>query len=609
MTSKRTALQLAAASVASAITLLIGHAPASAGTQAAQIDVNAQSAATATTDRMIIKYRGASEVVVRAGRGFEAARVLPSAELSTHVEAAQRSGLALGVQMQLLRQMGTGAHVFRLDRRMAPAEMERLATQLRADNPAIEYAEPDRRMFPLLTPNDSSYTSQWDLYDATGGIRAPAAWDKATGSGVVVAVIDTGIRPHADLAGQTVAGYDMIIDTAVSNDGNGRDGDPSDPGDWVAAGECGAGEPADTSSWHGTHVAGTIAAATNNGQGIAGIAFGAKVQMVRALGKCGGYTSDIADGITWASGGSVSGAPANATPAKVLNLSLGGGGACDNTTQAAVNGARARGSVVVVAAGNSAANAANFSPASCSGVIAVAATDRNGARAYYSNFGAVVALAAPGGDVRGNAASGILSTLNSGTSTPGGDSYAYYQGTSMASPHVAGVAALMFSVKPSATPDEIANALKSSARAFPGSCSQCGSGLLDAAAAVTAIGGGTTPPPSVINEAESNNSRVSANLVGAPALVNGTLSSTDTDYFRVDLPAGKALTASLNPGTRDYDLYLYNSGGTQIASSVKAAGQVDSLGYSNGGSAAVTLYVRVRYYSGGAGSYTLNLGW
>jgi serine protease len=609
MTSKRAALQLAMASVASAIALLTAHAPASAGTASPRIDTAAQAAA--TTDRMIVKYRGASEAVVRAGRSFEAARVLPGAELTTHVEAAQRSGTALGVQMQLLRQMGTGAHVFRLDRRMAPADMERLAAQLRADNPAIEYAEPDRRMHPLLTPNDSSYTSQWDLYDATGGIRAPAAWDKASGSGVVVAVIDTGIRAHADLAGQTVAGYDMIIDTAVSNDGNGRDGDPSDPGDWVAAGECGAGEPADTSSWHGTHVAGTIAAATNNGQGIAGIAFGAKVQAVRALGKCGGYTSDIADGITWASGGTVSGAPANATPAKVLNLSLGGGGACDNTTQAAVNGARARGSVVVVAAGNSNQNAANFSPASCTGVIAVAATDRNGARAYYSNFGAVVALAAPGGDVRGNAASGILSTLNSGTSTPGADSYAYYQGTSMAAPHVAGVAALMFSVKPSATPDEIGNALKSSARAFPGSCSQCGSGLLDAAAAVNAIGGGTPPPPPPgVNEAESNDTRASANLVGAPALINGTLSSaTDTDYFRVDLPAGKVLSASLNPGARDYDLYLYNSSGRQIGSSVNNAGQVDRLSYSNGGGATVTLYVRVRYYSGGAGSYTLNLGW
>ncbi len=609
MTSKRAALQLAAASVASAIALLTAHAPASAGTQAPQIDVNAASAGTATTDRMIIKYRGASEAVVRAGRTFDAARVLPAVEMGTHIDAAQRSGQALGVQLQLLRQMGTGAHVFRLDRRMTTAEMERLAAQLRTDNPAIEYAEPDRRMQPLLTPNDSSYTSQWDLYDATGGIRAPAAWDKATGSGVVVAVIDTGIRAHADLAGQTVAGYDMIIDTAVSNDGNGRDGDPSDPGDWVAAGECGAGEPAGSSSWHGTHVAGTIAAATNNGQGIAGIAFGAKVQAIRALGKCGGYTSDIADGITWASGGAVSGTGANATPAKVLNLSLGGGGACDNTTQAAVDGARARGSVVVVAAGNSAANAANFSPASCAGVIAVAATDRNGARAYYSNFGATVALAAPGGDARGNAANGILSTLNNGSTTPAGDSYAYYQGTSMASPHVAGVAALMFSVKPSATPDEIANALKSSARAFPGGCSQCGAGLLDAAAAITAIGGGTTPPSSGINEAESNNTRASANLVAAPALVNGTLSSTDTDYFRVDLPAGKALAATLTPGARDYDLYLYNGNGTQIASSVNAAGQVDSIGYSNGGSAVVTLYVRVRYYSGGAGSYTLNLGW
>jgi serine protease len=151
-------LQLALASVASALALLTG--PASAGSASPQIDVNAPAAV--STDRMIVKYRGASEAAVRAGRSFEAARVLPGVEMITNVEAAQRSGTALGVQMQLLRQTGTGAHVFRLDRRMTPADMQRLATQLRADNPAIEYAEPDHRMFPLLTPNDSGYTSQWD---------------------------------------------------------------------------------------------------------------------------------------------------------------------------------------------------------------------------------------------------------------------------------------------------------------------------------------------------------------------------------------------------------------------------------------------------------------
>ncbi|RZI96048.1 MAG: serine protease, partial [Rubrivivax sp.] len=224
--------------------------------------------------------------------------------------------------------MGTGAHIYKLDKPLSHGEMQSLANQLKAADANIAYAEPDRKMYPMMTPNDSSYSSQWDLHETTGGIRAPAAWDLATGSGVVVAVIDTGIRAHADLAGQVVAGYDMINDTAVANDGSARDSDPSDPGDWVNAGECGTGEPASNSSWHGTHVAGTIAAKTNNSLGIAGIAFNAKIQPVRVLGKCGGYTSDIADGMVWASGGSVSGLPTNATPSRVINMSLGGGGAC-----------------------------------------------------------------------------------------------------------------------------------------------------------------------------------------------------------------------------------------------------------------------------------------
>ncbi|MFN5049042.1 S8 family serine peptidase, partial [Roseateles sp.] len=302
--------------------------------------------------------------------------------------------------------------------------------------------------------------------------------------------------------------------------------------------------------------------------------------------------------------------PANTTPSKVLNLSLGGGGACDTTTQNAVNGARARGASVIVAAGNSNANAANFSPASCAGVVTVAATDRYGARAYYSNFGSVVTLAAPGGDVRSSASNGILSTLNTGTSTPGADNYAFYQGTSMAAPHVAGVAALLYSVRPGATPDQITAALRSSARPFPGSCSQCGVGLLDANAAITAVlgggGGGST-----VNEAEPNNGLSAAQRISAPATVSGGISaSTDTDYYRIDLPAGRTLTATLGQGaTLDYDLFLYNASGSQLRASENPAGQSDSLSFANGGSATVTLYVRVLHYSGGAGSYSLSLGW
>ncbi|WP_245643508.1 S8 family peptidase [Roseateles chitosanitabidus] len=561
------------------------------------------------TDRLIVKYKDGSTVVQqRLGAAIQS-RAVASDAIGARTERLQQLAAPLGARMTLLRQMGTGAHVYKLGKRLSLADLRQLGEQIKAADANVEYVEPDRKMYPLFTPNDPSYTAQWDLYETTAGIRAPAAWDQATGTGVVVAVIDTGYRPHADLTGQLVAGYDMIADTAVSVDGNGRDSDPSDPGDWHAAGFCSTDDPGENSSWHGTHVAGTIAAKTNNGVGVAGIAFNAKVQPVRVLGKCGGYTSDIADGITWASGGTVSGVPANATPAKVLNLSLGGGGTCDTTTQTAINGARSRGASVIVAAGNENQNASNSSPANCSGVVAVAATDRYGARAYYSNYGSIVALAAPGGDVRSSASNGILSTLNAGTTTPGADNYAYYQGTSMATPHVAGVAALMYSAKPTATPDQITAALKSSARAFPGTCSQCGAGLLDANAAVTAIlggGGGTTTA-----EVESNNTIASAQAIAAPTTVNGSLSSTtDTDYFKVVLPAGKTLSATLTPPSgKDYDLYLVNASGTQLRASENGAGAVDSFTYANTGSASVTVYVRVVYYSGGTGSYTLGLGW
>src|SRR5439155_14128472 len=326
------------------------------------------------------------------------------------------------------------------------ADAAAYAERHKAQDPAIEYAEPDRILHVLMTPNDSQYTSQWDLYDATGGIKAPQAWDLSTGSGVTVAVIDTGYRPHADLAANIVTGYDFINDTAVANDGGGRDSDAKDPGDWTA-GECGTGEPASNSSWHGTHVAGTIAAVTNNGTGVAGIAFGAKVQPARVLGKCGGYTSDIADAMIWTSGGTVSGIPANATPARVINMSLGGGGACDTTTQSAITSARSRGTVVVVAAGNENTDVSNSNPANCSGVVAVAAINRFGSRAYYSNYGSLVTLAAPGGDMRSNSAVRILLTLNSRTTMPGIDSYAYDQCISMATLHVPGGVALVLSNK------------------------------------------------------------------------------------------------------------------------------------------------------------------
>jgi uncharacterized repeat protein (TIGR01451 family) len=244
-------------------------------------------------------------------------------------------------------------------------------------------------------------------------------------------------------------------------------------------------------------VAGTIGAATNNSTGVAGINWTSKILPVRVLGKCGGYTSDIVDGMSWAAGLAVSGVPANANPAKVLNLSLGGSGACSATWQNAINAITAAGATVVVAAGNSNANASGFSPASCTGVISVAAVGKTGGRAYYSNFGTSVKIAAPGGEQYSvNDPNGVLSSLNTGATSPGADTYIYYQGTSMATPHVVGIASLMLSVNPSLTPAQVLSNIQSTARVFPtstgsggGDCttSLCGSGIINAAAAVAAV--------------------------------------------------------------------------------------------------------------------------
>jgi serine protease len=611
MKSKQSQYQVVLKLCAAAV-LGIGAGSAGAGVSAYVPATPAAQGIADQTDRIIVKYKDEKAPLATKGAGSIASRAAVQPLSAARKAVLDRAGQQFGFLMKESHQIATGARVIKLDRKVALKDAAQVAADLAARDPDVEYAEPDRIMRPLLTPNDSMYSQQWDYFEATGGMNLPAAWDKSTGAGIRVAVIDTGYRPHADLSGQILAGYDFISDATIANDGGGRDSDASDPGDWTAANECGSGEPASNSSWHGTHVAGTIAALTNNGSGVAGVAYGAKVVPVRVLGKCGGYTSDIADGIIWASGGTVSGVPAIAARAQVINMSLGGGGACDTTTQNAINGARSRGTVVVVAAGNESQNASNSSPANCAGVITVAATNRSGGRASYSNYGTIVDVAAPGGD----SGAAILSTLNAGTKAPGADSYAGYMGTSMATPHVAGVVALMLAKNSALTPDDVEARLKSSARAFPASCSGCGAGIVNASAAVdAAVGGGTTTGPTV-SETESNNTISTANSVTTSGTtVNGTFaSSSDTDYFVVQVPAGKTLSAVMTPNaSSDYDLYIYNSAGTLLSSSENGTGTADSASSANTGSSTAARYARVVYYSGGTGAtngkYTLKLSW
>ena len=501
VSQRRLRLRVLAVATAVAISSMYASAAVAAG----RVDLSGlQSPEQKSFDRFIVKYRdGSSERSDPAVLG----KTLRSASAAVPAKAGR------SLEVRQLRRLAVGADVVRSDRKLDRVEAESLMRQI-AGNPNVEYVEVDKLNKPFLTPNDTRFSEQFGLGSGAGGIRATEAWDITSGAGSVVAVLDTGITSHSDLAANLLPGYDFIIDTAVSVDGNGRDADASDPGDGYNANECGTGVPASNSSWHGTHVAGTIAAVTNNAKGVAGVAYGAKVVPVRVLGKCGGYDSDIADAIVWASGGTVSGVPANANPAEVINLSLGGSGACGTTTQTAINGAVGRGTTLVIAAGNDNTNVSNASPANCNNVVAVGSITSTGARSSFSNYGALVDIAAPG--------SAILSTLNAGARTPGAESYASYSGTSMATPHVAGVVALIQSVSnPAKTPAQIEALLKSSARAFPSTPSQpIGAGIVNAKAAVDAAGGGGG-----VNVAPTANFTSSASGL----TVSFTDTSTDSD--------------------------------------------------------------------------------
>jgi len=264
-----------------------------------------------------------------------------------------------GTRLKHVRGLATGAQL--VDAADEKVDLSALAEALRKD-PEVLSVELNAMMVPLLTPNDTRYPEQWHYFESTGGINAVPAWDRATGSGVVVAVIDTGIVPHSDLNANVLPGYDFVSDAASARDGNGRDNNPRDEGDWYLAGEC--GQPTGSnSSWHGTHVAGTVAAVTNNAAGVAGVAFGARILPVRALAKCGGTLADIADAIVWSAGGSVPGVPANPNRAKVINMSLGSDGACSAAYNSVISQLTAAGVVVVVAAGND--GLAIGTPANC----------------------------------------------------------------------------------------------------------------------------------------------------------------------------------------------------------------------------------------------------
>jgi serine protease len=471
-------------------------------------------------DRIVIKWRE---------QGVAAVQIDSIEARTARLQAS--SGLAL----RSLRNVHDKLDVLRLDHPLSATLMRSAVARLRLD-PSIEYAEVDARRyiqaFPVDAPDDPRFIAgadatgqwrgQWYLGDgqaqdvatpAPAAIGATTAWKTTIGSpAIIVAVLDTGVDfAHPDLGryedgGPLLPGYDFIscddgahsgcgaADALIANDGDGWDANASDPGDWIEAADL-ADHPdifdgceQNESSWHGTRVAGLIAARTNNGAGIAAIAPDVLILPVRVIGKCTGYMSDIIAALRWASGLDVTGVPANPYPATIINLSLGGSQPCSSTEQAAIDEARARGVVIVASAGND--GGPIQTPANCEGVIGVAGLRHVGTKVGYSSVSSsdgAVAIGAPAGNcvnlsTAAECLYSIETTSNAGTKTPEGPTYTYSLfapgytgnttnaanvGTSFAAPMVAGVAALMASVNLNLTPSLLATRMQESATAFP----------------------------------------------------------------------------------------------------------------------------------------------
>ncbi|RKH23916.1 peptidase S8 [Corallococcus sp. CA041A] len=469
-------------------------------------------------------------------------------------------------------------------RALTQAEHVRVLSQVLAVQ-GVQNAESNVRVRAQAVPNDPLYSRQWHYKN----MNLPAAWDLGTGSGsIVVAVVDTGITSHPDLNTRVLPGMDLISSLTNAGDGDGVDTDPTDNGKDL---------PNGGSSFHGTHVAGTIGASSDNGLGVAGVTWsGRNILPVRVLGTQGGSLADIIAGVTWASGGPVTGVRLNTTPARVINMSLGGDGPASTEMQTAINAANARGAILVVAAGNENVNTNSSFPCNQQNVICVGAVRFNGKRASYSNFGTQVDVMAAGGqtseDRNGDGfPDGVLSTLPNSTNQP---SYEWYQGTSMATPHVAGIVALMLAQDSKLTAADVEAILKDTADKTSQCSEGCGAGLVDAYAAVLrAKGGGdpTLPPKLAITTTQLSFTGASSQALTVRNNGGGTLqvsvavsganaSAVSVSSTSLSVPAYKstALNVTVTPGSL--------APGSYVA-------QIDLTGASSAGTAQVLVKFRV----------------
>ena len=346
----------------------------------------------------------------------------------------------LNVDVKFLRNTSTDDAVIQTSKSLNKYQAKEFMEKVASD-PDVASVEPDYINHPAylqdvtFTYNDPQYSKQWNLTNPTTGVQNTGNARLRRGAHVKVAVLDTGYVPHPDLVTGMANGYDFISDPLSARDGDGRDPNPRDEGDYAPYNLCKDQANAHTSTWHGTSVAGIIGARGGNGMGIVGTADLARVQPVRVLGRCGGRTSDIADAIIWAAGGHVDGVPDNTYPAKIINMSLGTVGTCPAAYQRAIDIARSKGALVVAAAGNGNTEASKYAPANCRGVITVGATTKAGTRASFSNYGTRVNISAPGEDI-------LTLSMNS-LDRPDNTkfSYDYESGTSMAAPHVSALLA------------------------------------------------------------------------------------------------------------------------------------------------------------------------
>jgi len=496
-----------------------------------------------TTDQIIVRWRTGAKTTLSASSAQRASKL------------SSRSGMAI----QHKRRSTATTDVYKLDRAMDDRELQAVLDQLNAD-PDVEFAVADKRRQIQQIPSDPLVSNQWYFLGVEpAATRTDQAWDVTTGTAAtVVAVLDTGVRyEHPDLATKLLPGYDFISDARIGNDGDGPDPDASDPGDWIDSTDRATAFFANCtttrSSWHGTRVSSLIGASSNEGVGMAGAGWSTRILPVRVLGKCGGFDSDIIDGMRWAAGLPVDGAPMNPTPANIINLSLGGDGNCSAAYQSAVDEVAAQGTLIIASVGNQGIDPGT--PANCNNVVGVGGIRHVGTKIGFSNLGPGTDISAPGGNCVNDGPPfsdaspcvyAVQVAIDMGDTMPQAPGYTDRVsrpnfGTSFSAPLVAGAAALMHAVNPQLTPPQFTTLLQETASPFPtssattnricrvpttfvqgGECicttATCGAGMLNTAAAVNAA----LKPFGIVQSTATIDPNVAVNISGSTSFAAPT---------------------------------------------------------------------------------------